>query len=272
LVIGAWSINPAWQNFSSLFREACTALDAPTDMEKSHHLIASLYFGIASLEAFLNQQMRTHLASSKSSDEIFKILRWGNLLKKVKAWPQEIIGKATSVKSEVLELITFCNDVRADLTHPKSTGHDIYDRLFEVEPMSVVDAVAQYIVCFHEAQGSRYPYWVFGWNYLNPNQDTHEIVLIHDQQFCHSLAALGYNVPSWDYAQSEAWKNKYLATLDGYFEVRDALRSATRCEPKFDRFPYQPKLCRRWWIPEHHRTCGHVSEVSLAAARKFDEP
>jgi hypothetical protein len=33
---GAWSIHPAWQNFSSLYREAQSAIEAPTDMEKSH--------------------------------------------------------------------------------------------------------------------------------------------------------------------------------------------------------------------------------------------
>jgi hypothetical protein len=30
-------------------------------MERSHHLTASLYFGIAALEAFLNKQMRDRL-------------------------------------------------------------------------------------------------------------------------------------------------------------------------------------------------------------------
>ncbi|MHB1094506.1 hypothetical protein [Thiobacillus sp.] len=271
MALGPWSVNPAWQNFSSLFREASAALDAPTDMEKSHHLTASLYFGIAALEAFLNQQMRFHLASSKNGEEIFQKLRTGRFLKKIKAWPAEIIGRPTSVKPEVLELIEFCNDIRGDLTHPKTIGHDIYERLFAVEPMSVVDAVANYIVCFHEAQGARYPYWVFGWNYLNPRQGTHEIILINDQQFTHSLVALGFDVPSFDYGRSEVWKDKYLATLEGYVAIRDALLTVNRCEPKFDRFPFQPKLCRRWWTTEHHKTCGYVSEESLANARKFDE-
>jgi hypothetical protein len=61
-----WAVNPAWQNFSSLFREAVTAVEARTGMERSHHLTASLYFGIAALEAFLNQKMRLHLHATKS--------------------------------------------------------------------------------------------------------------------------------------------------------------------------------------------------------------
>ncbi|MHB8199949.1 MAG: hypothetical protein ACYDD9_03940 [Acidithiobacillus sp.] len=271
MALGPWSVNPAWQNFSSLFREANAAIEAPTDMEKSHHLTASLYFGIAALEAFLNQQMRSHMTPSKDDKAIFEKLRTGRFIKKLKTWPAEIIGRPTSVASDVIELIEFCNDVRGDLTHPKTVGHNIYERLFEVEPMSVVNAIATYVASFHEVQGTRYPYWLFGWNYLNPRPNTHEIILINDQQFLHSLAALGFDIPSYDYARAEAWKEKYMASVDGYAVVRDALRSSNRCEPKFDRFPFQPKLCRRWWTAEHHKTCGCVTEESLARARKFDD-
>ena len=190
MALGPWSVNPAWQNFSSLFREANAAIEAPTDMEKSHHLTASLYFGIAALEAFLNQQMRSHMTPSKDDKAIFEKLRTGRFIKKLKTWPAEIIGRPTSVASDVIELIEFCNDVRGDLTHPKTVGHNIYERLFEVEPMSVVNAIATYVASFHEVQGTRYPYWLFGWNYLNPRPNTHEIILINDQQFLHSLSVV----------------------------------------------------------------------------------
>lgn len=271
MAIGPWSVNPAWQNFSSLYREASTAVEAPTEMEKSHHMTAALYFGIAAIEAFLNGQMRTHLARAKSPEDIFTTLRTGRFLKKLTAWPTEITGNKSPISVEALELIRLCNDIRGDLTHPKTSGSDIYEKLFEIQPTEVVDAVAQYIVAFHQAQGSHYPYWVFGWNYLNPRPDSHEIVLINDQQFCHSLAALGFNVLSYDWAHAEHWKNTYLASVDGYVAIRNGLTSIPGCEPKFDRFPFQPKLCRRWWTFEHHKSCGHVSEQSLANALRFDK-
>jgi hypothetical protein len=64
-------VNPAWQNFSSMFREVTDAREAKTAMEKSHHLAAALYFGIATLEAFLNGKMRAHLTlAGKSETEI----------------------------------------------------------------------------------------------------------------------------------------------------------------------------------------------------------
>jgi hypothetical protein len=45
-----WVVNPAWQNFSSMYREAVAAGEAKTGMERSHHLTAALYFGISALD------------------------------------------------------------------------------------------------------------------------------------------------------------------------------------------------------------------------------
>lgn len=271
MALGPWSVNPAWQNFSSLFREARSADEARTDMERSHHLTSALYFGIATLEAFLNRAMRSHLKDSKTGEEIFDVLRKGRFLTKLDKWPREILGTQPKFPQKQRDLIELCNDVRGDLTHPKTLGHDIYERLLEVQPGDLVNAVATYMVAFHIAQNTRYPYWIFGWNYLNPRRDSHEIFLINDQQFCFSLRALGFDIPAADWDRSEAWRDQYFKSLEGYQAIKDALERAPGCEPKYDRFPFQPKLCRRWWTPEHHKTCGHVSPESLAAAKRLDE-
>jgi hypothetical protein len=240
-----WATHPVWQNFSSLFREATVAEDAKTGMEKSHHLTASLYFGIAALEAFLNDKMRAHLAARKSEEEIFDVLRKGRIISKVKKWPSELLEKPLNLKDETLELITVFNDVRGDLTHPKTHGHDIYARLETVDPISVIDSVAEYIVRFHEAEGTRFPYWLFGWNYLNPRPESYEIILINDQQFCFSLQGLGFQVPAAEWGQSEVWRNQYLGTFEGYTAVKQSLNSLNYCQPK-SLFPFAPILCRRW--------------------------
>lgn len=268
--VGFWSLHPDWQNFSSMYREADTAIHAGTDMEKSHHLTATLYFGIASLEAFLNKQMRLFLSPVKSADEINQVLRRGRFSDKLVKWPVAITGKSFSVSQEVMELLEVCNDVRGHLTHPKTNGRDVYERLFAVEPLIFVDAVAQYVVSFHKAKEDRYPYWVFGWNYLNPRPEKHEITLINEQQFCHSLATMGYDAPAWDWARGKSWKDRYFVELEGYKAIRDALRSRQDCEPKVARFPHQPKLCRRWWIREHQKTCGHVSAEAMVVALALD--
>jgi len=264
--MGPWSVNPAWQNFSSLYRETCAANNAPTDFEKAHHLTSALYFGISALEAFLNREMRSFLSPTYDETDVFKKLRNGKFLTKLEKWPKDIIGCELSLESDVLDLIQLANEVRGDLTHPKTLGYDIYERLFQLEPTKVVDAIAKYIVAFYQAKGEHYPYWVFGWNYLNPRPGTYDIILINDQQFCHSLAAIGFQIP----VGSGAWCDQYFNSVDGYTAISDALATVNRCEPKFDRFPFQPKLCRRWWMPEHQSSCGNVTQQSLINAKRYD--
>jgi hypothetical protein len=266
-----WAVNPAWQNFSSLYREAITAQGFKTGMERSHHLTASLYFGIAALEAFLNEKMRTHLKSTKSDEEIFDYLRKGQIISKLNKWPTELFGKGLALSDGTMELITLFNDVRGDLTHPKTHGQDIYAKLETIDPSSVVSAVAEYIVRYHEATGTRYPYWLFGWNYLNPRPDSYEIFIMNEQQFSFSLQALGFTVLASAHWEAEAWRNRYLGSFEGYCSLRDALGKLGRCEPKFDRFPFRPILCRRWWTSEHQQSCGNVTQDALDTARKLDE-
>jgi hypothetical protein len=251
-----WSINPPWQNFSSLYREAVSASDARTEVERRHHLTAALYFGVAALEAFLNRKMRERQRTSKPEKEVMKLLRYTTLLDKVKKWPAELIGKPILLNDLTKELIEDFNDIRGNLTHSKTSGHDIYGRLQTVDPTTVIDTIAEYIVRFHEAAENRFPYWVFGWNYLNPGIGGYEILPLNEQQFCFSLRTLGMSTGG--FGLEETWKNKNLTTYEGYVRIRDFLLLQTDCEPKFERFPLQPKLCRRWWKPEHHVTCGAV--------------
>ena len=112
--MNSWAVNPAWQNFSSLFREASTAREANTGMERSHHLTASLYFGIAALEAFLNEKMRSHLKPTQTEEEIFDVLRKGQIVGKLKNWPTQILGKPLDLADGTMELLTDFNDVRGD--------------------------------------------------------------------------------------------------------------------------------------------------------------
>jgi hypothetical protein len=72
---GFWSLRPTWHNFSSMIREAVAGCEAPTDMEKSHRQTASLYFGIAALEAFLNEERRSSQKDSKTAEETLKEIR-----------------------------------------------------------------------------------------------------------------------------------------------------------------------------------------------------
>lgn len=250
-----WSTNPCWQNFSSLYREVVAAQESSSEVGKFHHLTSSLYFGIAALEAFLNQQMREHLRDTLSSDEILKALRREKFIKKLHNWPLEILKKPLSVTDRSLSFINTSNNIRGDLTHPKTNGYDTYESLETINPESVLISVAEYIVCYHNASDKVYPYWLFGWNYVNPRSDIHEIILINNQQFLHSLRIMGFRAPSWDADHADQWQKENMTSFDGYLKIKKALAGIAGCEPRDARFPYQPKLCRRWWEYNRHHSC-----------------
>jgi hypothetical protein len=93
---------------------------------------------------------------------------------------------------------------------------------------------------------------------------------VNSQQFSFSLHNLGLDVPDFDALAAEAWRKKFLGAYAGYCAIRDALNRVDHCEPKHALFVYRPTLCRRWWMPEHQATCGHVSEAAIRAAMEVD--
>jgi hypothetical protein len=264
--VNPWSTDPCWQNFSSLCREAVAAREAPNEIGKFHHLTSSLYFGIASLEAFLNQSMRAHLAARSTEESIFERLRKTRFLTKFGQWPKEILQATPSVAASTMDLLRLFNEVRGDLTHPKTRGDDIYRKLETVDPDSVVTGVAEYIVRFLEVRKEVFPYWLLGWNYLNPRPNTHEIWVINNQQFSHSLLSLGFRLPAWEAGPAAAWREQNMSSFSGYLAIKRGLDGLNRCEPKDPRFPHKPILCQRWWTVDHHRTCGHVTQEAIRRA------
>jgi len=233
-------------------------------MERAHHLTASLYFGIAALEAFLNAEMRAKMQADKASEkEIYDTLRKGALQSKLKKWPLLLTGSRLPVRDKTVQMIEAFNELRGEITHPKETGHTLYTRLETVNPQEIIDSVAEYIVRFREAKNEQYPYWVFGWNYLNPRTASYEIILIHNQQFCYSLQGLGFSAEP-----SQVWQDTILKGYVRYGEVKKALESISHCEPK-SIFPFQPKLCRRWWEADHQRSCGNVTQQAIEEARNL---
>lgn len=263
---------PAWQNFSSMYREAKTAGEAKTGMEASHHLTATLYFGISALEAFLNQRMRLHLKGTPEEESVER-LRKTTFVTKIKKWPKEVLDVPIDLRPETLGKLIHYNDVRGALTHPKHTDHRDYKPLEVLDPMEVVDYIAEYISQFLLAAGEPFHYWLWGWNYLSPSKDGHDIALLPESQAVFSMNALGFpRTPgSPMYADlSDAWRLTHMRGYAAYANVADYLEGLNHCEPKDRRFPYQPKLCRRWWDPEHHAMCGHATEEAIRYAIDYN--
>lgn len=209
-----WSTDPVWQNFSSLYREVVAAREAPNEIGKFHHLTAALYFGMSALEAFLNQRMRAHMAPAAREEDIFDVLRKPRLLDKLKKWPRELVA-AEVVGAATIERLKLFNEIRGNLTHPKTSGHDIYGELEKVSAGQVLVSVAEFIVGFYEARGEAFPYWLFGWNYLNPRPTAHEIILINNQQFLFSLSALGFGNPASAWGAAQKWEKDNMTSEGG---------------------------------------------------------
>lgn len=265
------AIEPVWQNYSSMYREAITARDAKTGMEVAHHRMAALYFGIAALESFLNLKMRDHLLrAGKDHDEIHGVLRKGKLKDKIKEWPVLVTGAELGLRPDSIGRVLSINALRGDLTHQKNLWPEAYEELSTTDPMDLVDLVAEFVVEFHRAGNEFFPYWVWGWNYLSPQRDAPEIALLNNTQVMHSLSYLGYKFEPSTVLRFEDRQRRILADYAGYLDVARFLRGCDRCEPKIDRFPHQPKLCRRWWDPVHQGTCGNVSDEALWRALEID--
>lgn len=262
-----WSINPVWQNFSSLCREVSETHASKNEISRYHHLTSALYFAVATVESFLNQQMRLSLTKSKTEEEIYEILRKARFPVKLKTWPEEILGCKTEISEKLLLEILEFNDIRGNLTHPKTTGHDLYGLLESLDPLSVKRAVAEYCIRFLERKGEPFPYWYIGWNYFNPRPNTQEIWMFNNQQFLHSLAYLGFSVPSFNYGAAKAWEETWMSTFEGYVKLQDVLDKIDHCEPKDERFPFKPIICRSWWTTEHQKSCGNVTLADLAKAK-----
>jgi hypothetical protein len=171
-----------------MYREAVTAHDAATGMEVAHHRMAALYFGISALESFLNLKMRDHLLrTGLEHGEIYEVLKNGRFKEKIKKWPLIITGRQLELRPDSIDKILSVNVLRGDLTHQKNFWPETYDELGQTDPMVVVDLVAEFIIAFHQAVGELFPYWVWGWNYLNPRRVRHRVV---EQHAGHAFAPL----------------------------------------------------------------------------------
>lgn len=254
-----WNANPPWNHFSSLVREAAEAKSAPSEFHRHHHLRAALYFGIGTIEAFLNQEMRGQLKATGAPDgEILTKLKRTYFPEKAKTWPAELAGAAGSgvqLPPGILERLLELNTLRGEITHDKAKDHAVYVELEKVQPEDVVSVVSEYVVRVREVEKRPYWYWLLAWNFVGMNGSVHWPFLSSNQQFMMALRHIGFDVPSVLVHEMDAWESRHMTSVAGFQAVEEAL-SAAPCQPRDSRFPFMPRLCRRWWDDEHVKSCG----------------
>lgn len=256
-----WLIYPTWQNFSFLFREVTIAEEEKVEFLRYQHLTSSLYFAINFIESLLNEKYRARLESEGiSEDEIVLILRRGSSAAKPKErryfdekfsdWPSLICGKEIKVSDDLKRVLSDFNEVRGHLTHPKSRGYEIYEKLEKINGRELLEAIAEYAITIFSGCGEKYPYWLFGWNYLNVAGKSIGITRINNQQFLHSLDYLGLPTHAFYALAATEWENANMTSFSGYKLISTFLASCRECEPFDAQFPIRPRLVKTWWDAE----------------------
>jgi hypothetical protein len=261
-----WNVNPTWEHFCGLVREIAAAKEARSDVHKQHHLRAALYFGVGSIEAFLNEQMRLKLQRDGASEEqIFATLRKTRWSDKLKKWPSGLSGVPVAVPENVIASVEDFSELRGEITHPKSKDHTVYLELDRVmlAPDAVRLTIAEYIVRTLTALGKPYPFYLHGRVFIGMNGSAHwPIVETHNQQFMMALRHIGFNVPHALVDEMEEWERACMSTWEGFQQGETALAVAP-CQPRDPMFPFMPRLCRRWWDDVHVEKCGEERSYPL---------
>lgn len=242
-----WNVDDIWQSYSSMYRERHSVDSATNDIERYHHLSASLLFGGCALESFLNTQMRVFLEHSGCDErKIFKALRHTPLRGKAREWASQI-GSSDISDADITVIFEFL-ELRNEVTHRKRRDHSLYKELDEAEVSVFLLAIRNAFLNIYTGLGHSYPYWLLGWNFVGMNNDETHPCLLNNAQFKHALRHMGFDVPAFDYYAAEEWERKHMKTVEGFGRVvRQIYQVAPEIEPRSAIFPTAPRLCKRWW-------------------------
>ncbi|MEI7297386.1 hypothetical protein SB783_38680 [Paraburkholderia sp. SIMBA_009] len=248
-----WRFNSSipWHYFSSAVYESVLARESTNQFQKYHHLRSCTYFSVCCFEAFLNAMMREKLGQDGLAEgNILKKLRFGKLAEKLQQWPSEVSGKQIEIPSHLLDVFNTFQSLRNEVTHAKTRDHSVYVELDRLRPDQIIDALARVMVMVYEAKGCAFPYWLLGWNFVGVGGDPgHPLESTNLNGFVHSLRSLGIGFNN--YGSDFAWEKKAMTSIKGYEELKRILSQVqVDIEPKSDRFPFKPRLTRRWWDVE----------------------
>lgn len=247
-----WLIHPTWQSHASFFREIQIGKNEKTEFLRYHHLTSALYFGISVLEAFLNEKMREHMeAAGASQESVFETLRKTQFSKKFKRWPSRLTKKEIQISTDLKSKLLEYNDIRGHLTHPKTRGHDIYEKLDDLDFETLFLEVNEYLVNILEGMGVGFPYWLLGWNYVINDGTSISPGKINDGQFLHSLESFGIRTNAYMVVLADRWQKENMSSWEGYKKLWELMKTFPDIEPPDPDFEFKPRLCKKWWDLEY---------------------
>jgi hypothetical protein len=218
---------------------------------KYHHQRACLFFGIAAVESFLNEEYRDfRCARGDPEATVVAELKGIGFKKKLTAVPQ-LVCRTARADATNREAIIRYNTLRGEITHPKGKDHALYGELDGLVTKDFELTVARTILEVQVGQDRSFTYWLLGWNFVGAGSRDTEPFPIHNQQFWFAMQALGFRVPAADPGRVAQLEARVMRSWEGYLELRRALDECPlNIEPFSTEFPVRPRLCRRWWDVE----------------------
>ena len=261
-----WNLNPVFKNYCSMYREATESDRAPHEESMLHHVTSSVYFSIACIEAFLNQLKTEELRRDGAKDEeILRLVKNSKFNQKLENWPKEAIGSDESLKypTDVIKYIKIFHNVRCGLIHPKLTQTEEYKSLEVLTGSKIIEVTATFLAEVWSKKGDSFPYWLLGWNFVNPREHSQEIITLQNEQFLFSLSALDIPVPL-GFSPSKQWIQTNMKGAKCWKQLHKTMRNKTYCEKQLAVngdlfFSMKPRLCKEWWVTKHVEVCGTPS-------------
>lgn len=248
-----WNVNPTWHHCTSMYQESYFAENATDNQERYHHFRGCLYFGIGTVESFINEEIREFLKDAGSDQaKIDKEIEDKNIGSKFKKYLPRITETEINVPDSMREIFDAFRDMRNEVTHPSHEDHSIYQELDEADPDVLVETVTEFLVLIHEGKRESFPYWLLGWNYVGCDGDPTKLTMGNLKNcFLHSLKRFGFDVPAFRVNEADRWTESNMKTLDGFRELKEQFSKLPHeIEPVDPRFPDRPRLTERWWDDE----------------------
>lgn len=238
-----WNVNPTWTSFSAMIQDGTMYYISDTQFEKNKLSKSCLYFGITSVESFLNQEIRDSMKENGASDnEILETVCGGRRRKK---WLESSpIGSI--YRDDIYKKFIYYKEIRNEVTHPTRKDQLINDYIEVIDTNEVIDVVKYILVKTCENQNKEFQYWMLGWNYIGYNFNDYELYLSNNLNgFFHSLMRMRLLGLEINYQMD--FSKRHMTGYSSFLNLQEKLSSYPFDIEAVDPGVSRPRLTRKWW-------------------------
>lgn len=251
-----WNSDITWHYHSSMVYAAYCTRTASIKHLKYHHARTFAYFAIGVFESVFSKEIRLHLESKKTEEDvIFKKLKHVDFKDLQAKWPVQMYGQGCEFSEEFFDSISKLKAIRNEITHPKRRDHSVFPELdtiaCDIDDLATHISVA--VAQIAEWRNVPFDYWLTGWNYVGMSGDFAEPSTgTNGNDFVHSLKALGFSHTVCDNLPVGEWERVLMTSVEKFKKLKATLDKCRHdIEPCVERHSQRPRLCRRWWDKEY---------------------